>query len=453
LITFDKQILKKMKRLLFIILLVNIKLINGQIISTVAGSGTTGFSGDGGQATAAELFNPEGIDIDAAGNIYIADGSNNRIRKVSTSGIITTIAGNGAAGFSGDAGQASVAALNFPSGVILDATGNLYIADQANHCIRKINTSGVISTIAGIGGVSGFIGDGAMATLAKLNTPSGVAVDAAGNVYIADANNNRIRKVNSSGIITTIAGDGTASFSGDGGQATLAALNHPTGVTIDGAGNLFIAAWGNHRIRKVNTSGIITTVAGNGTAGFSGDGGQATLAELDNPFGVKLDATGNIYLADFINNRIRMINTTGVITTLAGNGTAGFSGDGGQATAAELQHPGGVAFDASGNMYIADFVNGRIRQVTNVILGINQTADISEKIIIYPNPTIDQFYIETNATDKLNVDLYDVNGRHVFSKSVSGKSKIDVSDLNEGVYSLTIKTVDRVINKKLVIVR
>jgi len=332
------------------------------IISTVAGNGTAGYSGDGGAATAAQLSNPFSVAVGSTGNIYIADGSNNRIRKVNTSGIISTVAGNGTAGYSGDGGAATAASLSSPYGVAVDSAGNIYIADRSNNRIRKVNTSGIISTVAGNGAL-GYSGDGGAATAAQLSSPHRVTVDSSGNIYIADTGNYRIRKVNTSGIISTVAGNGTQGYSGDGGAATAAQINNPYGVAVDSAGNIYIADNGNKRIRKVNTSGIISTVAGNGTGGYLGDGGVATAAQLNNPYGVTVDNNGNIYIADTSNRRIRKVNTSGIISTVAGNGTAGYSGDGGAATAAQLNNPYGVTVDNSGNIYIADTSNRRIRKV------------------------------------------------------------------------------------------
>jgi Cep192 domain 4/NHL repeat len=331
-------------------------------ISTVAGNGTYGFSGDGGPATSAELFNPFGVAVDGAGNLYIADAYNQRIRKVDTSGNISTVAGNGTAGYSGDGGPATSASLLDPADVAPDGVGNLYIADSDNSRIRKMDASGNISTVAGYGAAIS-LGDGGPATSAGLAGPRGVAVDGAGNLYIADTSNQRIRKVDLGGIITTVAGNGTYGFSGDGGPATSAELSSPFGVAVDSAGNLFIADLSNQRIRKVDISGNISTVAGNGTQGFSGDGGPATSASLWGPTGVAMDAAGNLYIADQSNNRIRKVDTSGNISTVAGNGTQGFSGDGGPAASTELYYPYGVAVDGAGNLYIADQANQRIRKV------------------------------------------------------------------------------------------
>ncbi len=349
------------------------------VISTIAGDGRRergvgAFGGDGGAATAAQFNWPEGLALDAAGNLYIADAGNHRIRKVDAAGVISTIAGDGTWWFGGDGGAATAAQLAWPQVMALDAAGNLYIADYYNHRIRKVDAAGVISTVAGGGTEEEFGGDGGAATAAQLNRPTGVALDAAGNLYIGDTRNHRIRKVDAAGVISTVAGDGTEGFGGDGGAATAAQLAWPQGVALDAAGNLYIADYHNHRIRKVDAAGVISTVAGDGTWGFGGDGGAATAARLGEPEGVALDAAGNLYIADYYNHRIRKVDAAGVISTIAGDGTKGFvgafggfvgafGGDGGAATAAQLNWPTDVALDAAGNLYIADSGNQRIRKV------------------------------------------------------------------------------------------
>jgi len=348
------------------------------IISTIAGNGTAGFSGNGTAATAALLGNPANLVVDASGNIYFADLGSNVVRKINTSGVITTVAGiasyGTAGGYSGDGGAATAAQLANPSGVCLDASGNIYIADLLNSRIRKVNTSGTISTVAGKGTgyndytTRGYNGDGGAATALELNLPNGVAVDASGNIYIADWGNARIRKVNSSGIISTVAGNGTAGYTGDGAAATAAELYQPADVLVDGIGNIYFPDQHSNTVRKVNTSGIISTLAGNGTIGYSGDGGAATASVLSAPTGVAFDADGNLYIADYGNYRIRMINTLGIISTIAGNGTYTYSGDGSPATAAGFVGPIGVAFDAANNMYVSDYNGYRIREISTVPL-------------------------------------------------------------------------------------
>lgn len=340
--------------------------VQGQTITTVAGNGAASYSGDWGLATAASLNSPNGVIADASGNYYISDAYNHRVRKVKTGGVITTLAGNGTPGSSGDGGPATAAEIDGPSALAVDGAGNIYVADLTSNNIRKINTAGIITTFAGTGS-SGYSGDGGPATAATFSSPYGIVFDAAGNLYVADEYNHCIRKINTSGIISTIAGLGYPGFSGDGGPASDAALFYPNGICVDGSGNIFVTDNTNHRIRKINTAGIINTYAGNGTAGFSGDGGPATDAEINFGCGIKVDASGNMYFAQEVNNCVRKISSAGIISTIAGNSTtAGFSGDGGPATAAEFNQPLDIAFDATGNLMIADLGNNRIRSANIV---------------------------------------------------------------------------------------
>jgi sugar lactone lactonase YvrE len=342
---------------------------SGGTITTVAGTaGNAGYAGDDAPATSAKLDNPRKIALDSSGNLYIADTVNNVIRKVTAStGIITTIAGNGTPGNSGDNGLATKAALNSPNGVAVDSSGNIYIADTGNNVIREVSaSSGVIERVAG-NGTSGYSGDEGYATNATLNSPNGVALDPSGDIYIADTNNDVIRKVTaSSDIITTVAGSGSAGYSGDKGAATSAKLTIPDSVAVDSSGNIYIADTGNNVIREVAaSSGDITTIAGNGTSGYSGDNGAATSAKLSIPNGVAVDSSGNTYVADTGNNVIReIVASSGEIKTVAGTGTSGYSGDNGKSTSAKLNSPYGVALDSSGDIYIADTGNDIIRKDT-----------------------------------------------------------------------------------------
>ncbi len=349
-------------------------------INTIAGSTLRGYSGDGGLATNAELDYSFGVRLDASGNVYIADYGNGVIRKITASTAdISTVAGggtvcSGAKDSVGDGCPATNATLNEPSDVFVDSSGNIYIADQANACIREVAiATGIINKVAGICGTAGYSGDGGQATSAELNTPSGVVVDASGNIYIADWGNSRVRMVNgTTKIITTVAGTGSASTSGDGGRATSAAVNHPGGVALDSSGNLYIAESSGQRIRKVTApiaTGTITTVAGNGTAGYTGDGGPAKSAELYVPSKVAFDSAGNFYIGDEYNHAVRRVRiANGDISTVAGiGGVAGYSGDGGPATRAELNHPVGVAVDSYGNIYIGEYLNSRVRAVVPAI--------------------------------------------------------------------------------------
>lgn len=334
----------------------------GATAGTVAGTGNPGYSGDNGAATGATFSSPRAVAYDASGNLYIADSDNNVIRKVSSSGTVTTVAGTGQQGFGGDGGSATSAWLDTPTGIAVDAHGNIYIADSHNNRIREVS-GGTITTIAGSGTAS-FSGDGGAATGAQLDLPSAVAVDASGNLYIADTNNNRIREVRG-GIITTIAGDGVQGFAGDGGAATAASLDSPTGVAVDASGNVFLADRSNHRIREVS-GGTIQTVVGSGAVNFSGgyggDGGSATAAALARPSGVAIDAAGNLYIADTDNQRLRKVGN-GAIATIAGSGVQGYGGDNGVATAALFNAPRGAALDSQGNVVVADRLNQRLRSV------------------------------------------------------------------------------------------
>lgn len=335
------------------------------IIVGLAGNlpGFAGFTGDGGIAIRAALYYPSGVAVDSFGNLFIADTANNRIRKVNTYGIITTVAGTNGSGFSGDGGIATIARLNSPAGVAMDVSGVLFIADSGNNRIRKVDTDGMITTVAGTNN-AGYSGDGGPATNADLFTPSGVAVDASGNLFIADSQNNRIRKVDTGGIITTVAGTNSLGFSGDGGPAMTARLNSPSSVAVDASGNLFIADYGNNRIRKVNTNGVITTVAGTNSSGFSGDGGTATIARLNSPSCVAVDVFGNLFIADYGNIRIREVDTNSIITTVAGVGSSGTWADGRPATNVVV-NPYGVTVDFCGNLLIAERQSDLVRKIGN----------------------------------------------------------------------------------------
>jgi sugar lactone lactonase YvrE len=335
----------------------------GPQISTFAGNGTPSWSGDGGQATSAQLGNPYAIAFDAAGNEYIADNQNAAIRKITPSGVISTIAGTGVSGYSGDGGPAVGAKLNDPRGVAVNAAGDIFISDAANQRIRKVDHStGNITTVVGDGFIGSF-GDGGLGTGAEVNFPTGLAVDAGGNLYIADTGNNRVRVLAPGGTITAFAGDGIAGFGGDGTLATSAQLHGPEGLALDASGNLAIADTLNNRVRRVDGTGTITTIAGTGQFGLAGDLHLAILAMLAKPYGVAFDSTGNLYIADTFNERVRAIDTHGIIRSVVGSCgiVAAFSGDGGPADLAHVNFPLGLATDGFNNLYIAEIDSNRVR--------------------------------------------------------------------------------------------
>lgn len=341
--------------------------LKAQIITTYAGTGTLGYSGDGGPATAATMQLQFRVSTSPTG-VYIGDG-NNVIRKVDLSGVIHTVAGTGAYGYTGDGGPATAATFYVVYKAVENSVGDLYITDVVNDVIRKVDhTTGNISTFAGTG-ATGYSGDGGPAAAATFNQPISVAVDASDNLYIADGLNNVVRKVDAgTGIISTVAGTGVAGYSGDGGAATAATLHTTMDVHIDNSGNLLIVDYANCAVRKVDAgTGIITTICGSGAPGYSGDGGPATAATLNYPRQVAVDGCNNIFIADENNDVIREIDgTTGNIATVVGNGSWGYSGDGGLATAATLNYPEGVAVDAAGNLYVSDHGNNAIREVTGL---------------------------------------------------------------------------------------
>lgn len=355
----------------------------GYTITTVAGEGRwcSGYD-DGGkatQATAACLGGPVGVAVNKTGNLFIADSGYCVIRKVTPAGAISTVAGTWESrGYSGDGNAATRAELK-PSGIAVDAAGNLYIAERYNGRIRKLTSDGKINTVAGGGSigityVGGFptitYGDGGPATQAYLSGPVGVAVDAAGNLLIADAGNYNVRKVATNGTISTVAGNGKmynpSGGNGDGGPATSAYVI-PSAVAVDAAGNLYIAEdkiFGNHDVRKVSVSGTISTYAGSASRSYSGDGGPATSAGMNSPEGVAVDSAGNVYIADTGDNRVRVVSTGGTITTIAGDGSVGYIGDGGPATSAEFYQPWALAMDSGGHIYVADAYNYVVRMLT-----------------------------------------------------------------------------------------
>ncbi len=427
---------------------------SAQIIETMAGiGGKESYTGDGGPATLAKLNLPMAMAIDKVGNIYIADERNSAIRKVDNAGIITTVAGNGIFDYAGDGGPATAAHLSNVAGLAIDANDNLYVADEVNNRIRKIDRNGRITTIAG-NGKMGYSGNGKAATLAALYYPIGVAVDAVGNVFFADAGNNAVRCITKDGIINTVAGTGAGGYTGDGGPASAARLSHPTGVAIDPGGDLYIADEKNNVIRKVSPArgGKISTIAGTGKPGYGGDNGPARNASLNNPTGIAADSAGNLYIADYNNNRIRKIDAAGSMTTVAGTGAKGTGGDGGPATDAQFYVPWNVTADSRGNLYIADFGNNKVRKVCYkchtpapppvAYSGIQVTPDIYKKKLKIKGSL---HKMATPTDEPTVVEIADNGGWVVYKDTITAhKGYIDTdikmdAAMRRGMYILSLK--------------
>ncbi len=418
--------------------------LSAQTISTVVGNGVPGFAGDFGPASAAELNNVNSIFVDPIGLVYLSDALNQRIRQLKDFVTIITSAGDGIAGYSSDGILATTSELNQPGGVVADAHGNIYIGDYYNNRIRKVAFgTGIISTIGGTGAM-GYGGDGGPATDAQLYWPYNVTMDTANRLYIADQYNHRCRMINlNSGIVSTVAGTGVAGYTGDGGPASLAQIYYPNYVHSDRAGNLYLTDNGNHVIRKISTSGIITTMAGNGTQGYSGDGGPATAAQLNFPGGAACDTFGNLFIADNSNNVIRMVDVTGKISTIAGNGLNGFAGDGGPAIDAEFNDPLDISTDYAGNIYVTDCLNNRIRKITRPATGF-VAPKVELKMRVFPIPANTELHVEMPGNVVCqSVSILDISGsivRNVLLSGTFANITIPIKGLANGAYILQINT-------------
>ncbi len=443
-----------MKKLTFLLLAVSSSLatIHAQsgIINTIAGDGIAGFAGDGTSATNSKLDTIQFIAVDDSDNVYIADAQNNRIRKVyKQTGIIATIAGTGTPGYTGDYGLAVNAAIDYPVAIAIGPGGDVYFTDGGNGVVRKITKStGVINTFAGTG-IFGNSGDDSAATNCRFEAPTGIAVDNLGNVYIADADtgNSRVRVVDAAnGNIYAFAGTGRHGFSGDGAAATAAQLNQPLGISLDNSGNLYIADWENAVVRKVTiSSGIISTVAGiHGVFTPELTNGTATSVPISYPTDVACDVNGNVYISDVGTGVIRELTpSNGNETMLAGNGLPGFDGDGGQALNAELNYPFAVALDGASNIFIGDLLNFRIREVNAYVSTVPEIS-ASGNFSVYPNPVSNILNIAFSATynsAQSTLEIMDITGRAIINSPLSivnSNASVDVSTLSAGMYFIKI---------------
>jgi trimeric autotransporter adhesin len=426
-----------MKWILFSLLFAPI-VIHAQLISTAAGNGMLGDSGDGGPALLSTLNYPTGIVTDSKGNFYFVEWNGNRVREISTDGIIKTIAGNGFSGFSGDGGAATAAKLNSPRAIAVDRFGSLFIADFGNARLRKVDTFGVISTIAG-NGIDSIAGDGGSASAASLAYPSGLAIDYVGNIYIAE--DSYIRRIDTNGLITVFAGIGVAGCTGDGGSAVSARVQCGY-LAICEDSNLYFQNV--YKIRKINIhTNVISTVAGTDFEEFNGDGIAIDSSNID-PHAFCFDKNGNILVSDYYNCRIRFIDVnSGLTSTLVGTGAVGFGGDDSLARLAQLNRPSGVTFDTCGNLMIADEINNRIRKVSfNPECWPQQVPEVahSGKLSISPNPATTHLTI-TTPTPIQTLTVTNYLGQAVLRREGSG-GDVDVSGLPAGVYVLEVVTED-----------
>jgi len=421
-----------------------------QNISTKVGTGAAAYLGDGGQATAAAIHGPAGLLTDGTNNLYIADQYNNCIRKVDPLGVISTIAGNDTAGFSGDGGPATAARFNQPTAIARDKNGNFFIADKDNNRIRKITAAGVVSTVAG-NGTAGFSGDNDTAMYAKLNHPTGVAVDSAGNVFIADQMNNRIRMVSPTGIITTVVGTGVATFNSDFQPfPSMVAINKPYCVAVSPSNEVYFADTYNNIIRKYDRANnkVVTVKGWNALLLSLGEG---TLS-LNKPTCITFDNFANMYIADEGNLVVKKLDSARIYKTVAGSGSFGFSGDGGAALSAKLSAARGLAADGAGNVFISDFHNERIRYF-NAPVEVRSATNTSGIFSVFPNPAYNgKFTVNVNQQQpsRMVLNVIDLSGKLVFTRQTETNSPVEVQLRQpSGIYLLQVITDDNFLTGKI----
>jgi streptogramin lyase len=445
-----KSISMKKTLLLLSLFAASVFSATSQVIITVAGNSTVDY-GDGSEATYAKVTNPWALAVDDAGNVYFSEPDNSVIRRIGTDGIITRVAGNGTHGYSGDGGDATAAQLNTPCGITLDHSGNLYIADSKNNVIRKVDAAGKITTVAGTG-TPGDNGGGMLATAAWLQNPFDVAMDGAGNLYIADAFNYSIKKVNTAGIISIVIGGFSSTLVGGPygytGELWFPSNARLSGIALDAAGNLYIADFWDNIIRKVNPAGGMTTIAGSSVnSGFSGDGGPAHSALLYGPKRITVDHAGNVVFSDMNNGRIRKIGIDGKMSTIAGGGS-GALGDGVAATSASLNSPVGIAYDNAGNLYIADKGNQRIRKVLPWQVAVTRSS-LAKGMMLSPNPSNGAFTVSGTLSgagaQDVSITVFNILGKVVFDTrltSVSGTISAQLQlggGVPNGMYFVNVK--------------
>jgi streptogramin lyase len=417
----------KILKTLFLVTVVLSNKINAQIVTTIVGSGTQG--ANNGIGTTASFYRPCGLTIDASNYIYVADELNHLIRKISSTNDVTTFAGSGAKGAAN--GISTIASFNFPAGVAVDKNGNVFVADPLNNSIRKVTSSGIVSTFAGNGNIGAANGKD---TSASFYEPLGVTVDTIGNVYVADRFNNLIRKITPTGIVSTLAGNiNGGSTNGIGTNAT---FNQPFGVAVDASGNVFVADTYNHLIRKITTTGVVSTLAGSGIIGNSN--GIGVAASFNHPFGIAVDATGNIFVADSYNNLIRKISPIGEVSTIAGSGIKGSTN--GIGTSASFNEPFGITVDANGNIYVSDRLNHLIRKISINATGVEELdCENTKNVTLYPNPATTEIIADDLQLNSI-VEITDILGEVLMKDlTIQSRHSFSISNLPNGVYFLNKK--------------